>query len=98
MSSVSDKISARFNKAVEEFLGTNNSLAAQYVVEELTNDTYAEMGRNDAIEALAKVVETRLGSSATLLFRTPGPLQNALQSLFDIYLDKVDGIYYPENQ
>jgi lipopolysaccharide biosynthesis regulator YciM len=96
---MSNKISIRFNKAIEEFQRVaNNSLAAQYVVEELANDTYAEMGRNDAIEALAKAVEARLGSSATLLFRTPGPLHDALQTLFDVYLDKVDGIYYPENE
>ncbi len=96
---VSPRIAARFQEAAQTFLkATNDSAAAhkvlQYLQDAESDQQYATGGRNVCVRRLATDVEKTLGMRATILFRTPGPLHNALQTLMDAYEDAMDGIYY----
>jgi hypothetical protein len=96
---ISPKIKARFDEAVATFLTeANDSKAANAVVDALrateSDRQYATGGRNVCVRRLASDVETKLGMTATLLFRTPGALHDSLQTLMDAYEDAMDGIYY----
>ena len=51
---------------------------------------YGEGNRNEVVEKLAKDVEDVLGNSATIIFRSSGPLHDALQELLDAFWDFVD--------
>jgi hypothetical protein len=95
----SPRIVERFEEAAETFrVATHNSKAANAVLELLLSATsdkvYATGSRNKCVRRLAEDVETTLGCSANLLFRSPGALHNALQDLMDSYYDAMDGIYY----
>ena len=95
----SPRIAERFHEAAEAFRdAANDSKAANAVLHLLlaaeSDKTYATGGRNECVERLAKDVEAQIGCSANLMFRTPGPLHNALQELIDSYWDAMDGIYY----
>jgi hypothetical protein len=96
----SSRIMGRFLDAAATFLeAANNSLAANTVLERLIapSANYESFDdRNELVKCLAGDVEARIGCSANLLFRTPGTLHDALQSLLEAYLDAADGIYYTE--
>ena len=98
----SPRITERFVDACAIFIQTaNDSAAANMVIHLLvhaeSDRPYAIGGRNDAVRRLASAVEETLGMKANMLFRTPGPLHDALQTLMDAYEDAMDGIYYLEN-
>lgn len=98
----SPRIAARFADATRAFLlEAHTSLAATATVACLygaeSDQRYATGNRNACVEQLAKDVETVLGTPANLLFRTPGPLHDSLQTLMDAYEDAMDGIYYLTN-
>ncbi len=96
----SSRIAGRFTRVAEAFLdAAHNSPASNMVLERLlhpsTNYSSFE-DRNALVSALATDVETHLGCTASMLFRAPGPLHDALQSLLDAFLDAADSIYYTE--
>lgn len=95
----STRIQDRFEAATATFLATaHNSKVAHMIVDLLkaadSDKPYATGGRNQCIARLATAVETELDLTANLMFRTPGALHDALQSLMDAYEDAMDGIYY----
>lgn len=95
----SPRIQDRFQAATEIFLiKANNSRVAHMIVDLLyaaeSDKAYATGSRNQCVARLATAVETELGATANLMFRTPGALHTALQSLMDAYEDAMDGIYY----
>ena len=96
----SSRITDRLTKAAEAFLeAAMNSPASNMVLERLLHPStnyQAFECRNALVAALATDVEAQLGCSANMLFRSPGPLHDALQSLLDAFLDAADGIYYAE--
>jgi hypothetical protein len=88
-------------EAEEKFLKEAlNSRAANAVIKclsaENAADKYAIENRNQAIEVLAVDVEAEIQCHAALMFRTPGPLHDALQDLMDSFVDSVDGTYSSE--
>jgi hypothetical protein len=99
---VSERIEARFQKAVKIFLeSTHGSIISHSIVEHLRSQSgpekYGGDNRNIAVETLAKEVEAATGLKANLMFRTEGHLHDCLQTLMDAYWDAVDGIYYTDN-
>ncbi len=96
--SFSEILDSNFNQALVKFLqDTNSSRASLQIVNCLRNDStgrYAVSNRNEIVKNLAEDVETVLGSSANLIFRTPGYLHDALQTLLDEYLNWYDRILY----
>lgn len=103
-SNLSSKIQDRFQDAIAKFLEeAHNSVTANSIVQHLMKENAASRydidNRNTVIETLASDVETETGIRANLMFRTPGHLHDCLQNLMDVYLDTIDGVYYPpENQ
>jgi hypothetical protein len=84
-----------FKEAQENFLKEAlNSRAANAVVNCLNSENavakYGVYNRNEAVKALAEDVEAEIQCHAALLFRTPGPLHNALQELMDTFMDSID--------
>jgi hypothetical protein len=96
--SFSEILDSTFNEALVKFLqDTNSSRASLQIVNCLRNDQtgrYAVPNRNEIVKNLAEDVETALGSSANLIFRTPGYLHDTLQTLLDEYLNWYDRILY----
>lgn len=95
----SSRIQDRFEAAAATFLlQAHNSKVAHAVLAHLkaaeSDKTYATGSRNECVARLATAVETELDLTANLMFRTPGALHDALQSLMDAYEDAMDGIYY----
>ncbi len=96
---VSPRIKDRFLTAAEEFRNAaHNSKAANAIIDLLmateSDCKYATGGRNKCVRRLAADVESQIGLPAKLIFRTPGPLHDSLQTLMDAYEDAMDGIYY----
>jgi hypothetical protein len=95
----SPRIVERFDAAAKEFLeAAHDSKAAHAVLELLltaeSDKPYATGSRNECVRKLAADVEAKIGCQANLMFRMPGALQAALQTLMDAYWDAMDGIYY----
>lgn len=99
--SFADSLTQVFDAAVQKFLTeTHFSRAAEQIVICLKSDSkgrYSDKNRNVIVKNLAEDVETALGCSANLIFRTPGPLHNALQDILDEYLNWCDTILYTTN-
>ncbi len=96
---VSPRIRDRFQVEAETFLmKAHNSRVAHMILDNLyaaeSDKRYATGRRNDCVRRLAEDVEATLGMPANLMFRTPGALHDALQSLMDAFEDAMDGIYY----
>jgi hypothetical protein len=82
-----------FHTAISRFLeAAHQSAAAHKVVELLQSPHYAGDNRNEAVEKLAKDVESELGMTANLMFRSRGAVHDALQDLMDVYVDAVDSL------
>ncbi len=97
---LSSKIQNRFQDAIAKFLEeAHNSVTANSIIQHLMRENsasrYDNDNRNTVIETLATDVETETGIRANLMFRTSGHLHDCLQSLIDVYLDTIDGVYYP---
>jgi hypothetical protein len=97
---LSSKIQNRFQDAITKFLEeAHNSVTANSIVQHLTKDgsasRYDSDNRNTVIELLANDVESETGVRANLMFRSSSHLHDCLQSLIDVYLDTIDGVYYP---
>lgn len=96
--SFSNNLNNEFQYAMTEFLQIcHTSRAASQVVEclvENKSERYSVENRNTIVKNLAEDVETALGVTANLMFRMPGPIHDALQTLLDEYLNWVDCILY----
>ncbi len=96
--SFSESLNNQFNNAIVTFLQTTHSSRASVeIVNCLRTDTsgrYTDMNRNVIVKNLAEDVENNIRCSANLMFRTPGILHDALQTLLDEYLNWQDGILY----
>ena len=82
--------------AISKFLlEAGNTRVAESVIWQLADESamqrYGGDDRNKVVEALAVDVESRMGSPASMMFRAPGPLHDALQELMDEFWDFVDG-------
>ena len=96
----SERIQSTFEAARDQFLtATFESTVAHHVLQRLQTSApaYAEAStRNDLVRQLAADVEADLGVPANLMFRTSGYLHDCLQDFLDVYLNCVDGVYYPD--
>ncbi len=93
----------RFDEAIAEFrTNTHDSLVCNEVIRLLVESTsdkqYATGSRNECVRRLAADVEKALDTTANLMFRTAGPLHNALQNLMDVYVDMMDEVYMIDDE
>ena len=89
-----------FQEAAEVFReAAHNSRAADAVIARLlqADPRYATDDRNASVRQLARDVESDIGATAALLFRTPGALHDSLQTLMDAYEDAIDTISESKN-
>ena len=94
----SDRLQTTFEAAAQHFLNAAfESTVAHTVVQRLQDRTeYSDVpSRNDLVRQLAVDVEKDLAVPANLMFRISGYLHDCLQEFLDVYLNCVDGIYYP---
>lgn len=96
--SFSDSLNNQYQQAQSEFLSvTHASRTATQILECLNSakdDRYAVSDRNQIVKNLAEDVEAATGCTANLMFRSPGVLHDALQSLLDAYLNWYDRVLY----
>lgn len=98
--STQEKLQNRLADVFVAFLtATHNSRAANSVVNHLLGTTLPntiDKDRNEFVRILSEQVETELGVSASLMFRTEGHLHDCLQNLLDEYLNAMDGVLYTD--